>query len=1140
MQKSLEVKELLGVDRNRVQGQADGVLAPTRLFNLVPDRTGGYTPFGRRVDKGVTLPHLDKLVAFDEGGLATVRDSLTNNGKLILSHGAIVFTQDMPNYTDLDMAAHLALAGSYISRDQFLVLNRDEVKVQPVKLEIEAKPVSSPASTTQTIGSSAIRDIDYGGSTPALKRWMLVNDDGEVYESLDGRDWELKFTATKKLSGVTYGNGRWVAVGGDAAGPVAHWALETDTATWSAGATPLAEQHFSKVTYDVDSVFIASGNEIFRTVDGGVNWTQVDDTHDGLSNTRTNRVSIYHPAGTPSSDSVYYAPGDSAGMNGVQFVSSDGITWSGGQSGGANDHRWDSAVSPTGLFVFVTNTGEVWSAAAPDAKVGVFTKHTDNLMGQAEDISAVRYNPTTDTWFVAGNGGQVMESTTLYSWTPVQFDAETTSDLFAMGVADDGEVIVGGDGGVVLTAYGSSGLATGTYDVITIAYFNTRAGKFVFNVQSQEVGFPERGDNAIEVKASTKDRVSADTFGDPAYGYTPPAELLNDIRVDVFLRYDPNNLGNVDEQEETYEEIVNEPITVYDFTASLESGAASGDDSLTLLGEAIEETPLGSELGGGKGVTTSVFENPQTALHAGRLWGMASQDEDKYPDDDVPKEIANVHGDFVLCYSEPGWVNLIRPDNYLPLRPTQSTVFTGILSTPGGLMVFFDNEAFVVDGDPSVGTLGYTLYPDIIGNDIGSTPCKLGGVPFSVWKGQVYALVGGRVEPVSGPVYRRDDPFVKIAPEPQERSLLALTESGKVYRYDFTRQFWSDNVVSDDVVEMLPNCNCGTGDNTLYANALSALFVARRDGTPDTPAITYRGIDFGNPRTRKAIYRVSVPVEQMYLAATIIGSDTREGDPGSEPYTLRAPPQAGDVLICFNRIYSTASYSVTPPAGWTTIGAFSYYRVCDGTEGSEFVFEWSGGSGVGALYQVRGADGITPVAHAVNSDGTGGVSTTSITIGPLTPADGNLMLLAWGHSGSFSVDKEWAIPESIAEIVDLTYGKGSLVVGYSNSVPVGVETSWTATSSSSGVTPRTATFVSLNNQVVKPRLYYSRESEPDVESGGQNFVDARDLEEILDWRLPLGRKSRLVDLSIELRGMGYQGAIFPGLELVYSEAGSVR
>lgn len=73
-----------------------------------------------------------------------------------------------------------------------------------------------------------------------------------------------------------------------------------------------------------------------------------------------------------------------------------------------------------------------------------------------------------------------------------------------------------------------------------------------------------------------------------------------------------------------------------------------------------------------------------------------------------------------------------------------------------------------------------------------------------------------------------------------------------------------------------------------------------------------------------------------------------------------------------------------------------------------------------------------------------------------------------------------------------------------------------------------------------PRLYFNREGETDVEAGGDNFVSARNLEELLSWRLPMGRKSRYIDLMIELRGMDYESVVFPGLEIVYAESGEVR
>lgn len=76
-QEVLNVEQLLSQARNPTHGQTDKGLVPTRVFNLVPDRMGGYTAFGRRTalldddNAQVTLDPTDTLLGVDETGIAS-------------------------------------------------------------------------------------------------------------------------------------------------------------------------------------------------------------------------------------------------------------------------------------------------------------------------------------------------------------------------------------------------------------------------------------------------------------------------------------------------------------------------------------------------------------------------------------------------------------------------------------------------------------------------------------------------------------------------------------------------------------------------------------------------------------------------------------------------------------------------------------------------------------------------------------------------------------------------------------------------------------------------------------------------------------------------------------------------------------
>lgn len=77
----MNVEQLLSQARNPTHGQADKGIIPQRVFNLVPDRMGGYVPFGRRsvllenpedpFSNQVTLDPDDIILGIDETGITS-------------------------------------------------------------------------------------------------------------------------------------------------------------------------------------------------------------------------------------------------------------------------------------------------------------------------------------------------------------------------------------------------------------------------------------------------------------------------------------------------------------------------------------------------------------------------------------------------------------------------------------------------------------------------------------------------------------------------------------------------------------------------------------------------------------------------------------------------------------------------------------------------------------------------------------------------------------------------------------------------------------------------------------------------------------------------------------------------------------
>jgi hypothetical protein len=466
-------------------------------------------------------------------------------------------------------------------------------------------------------------------------------------------------------------------------------------------------------------------------------------------------------------------------------------------------------------------------------------------------------------WNAAGNGSSWSRVTEIEEAIEEEFPSENRA-IYSVAFDDSGNAVYVGQGGLIASSGAQVGLRRGTYNVYAVSYFNTRAGKFAYDFTRISVTLGQDFSNLITFSASAKEQIlAANPWMD--------AGMIDDLRFDVYIQFLPEG-GDADEEPSDFSAATADTTIRYAFTEPFPDLPDTPDDpeELVAIGRDIEELPIGRQLGVSGQATTAVFEKSRTALHNGRMWGMASQDEDRWKDEDgISLEIANQFGRFVLSYTEIGWVNLLLDQSFIPIQPTQSSEFTGIMSTPSGLMVMFDNEIFLVTGDPAFGNVAVDLYLDMVGCDAGTYPSKVGGIPFTIWSGKVWMLQAGEAVEVSRGQWRREDPFVRLSPEPETRSLLAMTASGMVFRYILDDAFWLTDAVNRDgeaLLEMLPNCTCMSGDYTRFVQADGAVWTTRQDGTPDTPHLVYRDLDFGFPERRTPLYVVKAAFEGPILA----------------------------------------------------------------------------------------------------------------------------------------------------------------------------------------------------------------------------------------------------------------------------------
>lgn len=892
-QKLLQAQYIGGQARNPTVGQVDKELLPDRVYNLVPDRMGGYLPFGRRTalldDEGdqIVLDPADTIIGIDESGITSFRSP---SDHLKLYRGRRVDQSDAayPDGPDVvgwaDDAVHLDTAGAYLDRNRFLVLSRElggeRIPVQPLvgATATATAGAGSPLSNGELpSGMGGPVEVEFGGGV-----FVVITAYG-IWRRSESGTWTQTYNESDTSRGafqrLRYGNGVWLAAQSGWFDEVSRIYRSTDGGqTW----TPTALGPVGRVTFiergPADSWMLGMRNlsqsVVVRSQDGGQTWpnTEARSDNTGLTDGQyfsDRDVFVISTNGTANADVFIAHPPNNFWQ----------ALWDWAFSGWATTPG-DYRTHPEARRVVRTRTGRMvvlsWDGRVSYTQGPITEEAQDGTNAAFQRISAMSaesggtvmaydlaYDPIGNVLIAVGvfspTGGtpepRAWRSTDEgVSWARMNdVEAAFTSTILTVAVDDEGNALYMANEGWAFSGT-TRGLEGGEYNVYVISYFNTHAGKFAYDLSVTTLTTEDGG--SIHFSAPLQSEIEANN---PWIGAGGWQAILEDLRFDVYIQ------------------AVREPIAGEDLNYTIRYAFTESFPTPTSpLTRELDELPLGRQLLLHGEPTTAVFEKRHTALHNGRIWGLAVQDEERWPNDVASPEIANQHQRFVLSYTEVGWANLISDRSWIVIQPTQSTQFTGILSTPSGLLVMFENEIYLVTGDPAFGNVSVELYLDMVGHDMpidgmtpadpGPRPCKVGGVPFVIWNGKVWVLQAGQAQQLAPDQWRRDDPFVRISPEPQTRSLLALTETGLVFRYILDDQFWLTDPmtragVDDGVQEFLTNCACLSGDNTRFMLGDGSLWSTRQDGTPDSPHIYYRSMDFGEPQKRHALYMVKFGVE---------------------------------------------------------------------------------------------------------------------------------------------------------------------------------------------------------------------------------------------------------------------------------------
>jgi hypothetical protein len=147
-----------------------------------------------------------------------------------------------------------------------------------------------------------------------------------------------------------------------------------------------------------------------------------------------------------------------------------------------------------------------------------------------------------------------------------------------------------------------------------------------------------------------------------------------------------------------------------------------------------------------------------------------------------------------IVWTDVGHINQTVPYAYQTFVPRTSTSVTAITEHPAGVMVFMENEAFIMTGRfTSLADTRVSLYPQAVGVDKRARITRVGSNLFVVWNGRLFVLGDGEVALLSKEL-TDDSPFVAIAYDPVHSMIVARKENGRTYRYDTMRKVWFDDI----------------------------------------------------------------------------------------------------------------------------------------------------------------------------------------------------------------------------------------------------------------------------------------------------------------------------------------------------------
>lgn len=847
---SVRIPALLGLDRNRVSGVDE--LAPDHLVNFMDARGGGYTPAGAWAGSpDVSWSGFPGFVGSDAMGLASLRSgAVSGEYRYGLYRGGGSFVSGSfaggPG-AGSHYGAHVPGVGAYASIDRFLVQDRDGNVVEPGDFGGGSGFVApgvgdaSGEPVYDSVGSFDVAAMDYDS---VLDRWVAVGGSAGTfawaYRDGDG-EWtsgSVSVGSGRRVRALTRTSTTWVAVGAN--GLVMR---SDDGVVWSDDS--FGSHNFVDVTADPASgrVWAAPGvhapgssdRYIRASSDHGANWSTFDpDNYMSGSEmfpialrfeSLHNSLAIIYSNGLPSSTTPYLRSWDfsASGWRELTTSGSSVITLQLGvttlNAGGDSTYKLRLGAGNRALILY---------GLTPDGNYGLSEVDLGGNLGRyiVPDL------PLTDgvgfgdavwvngEWVVVGRGSRRFVGGAGAEWEELPF----IQGDYTAAATDGAVVIAGGVGGMIAEFTPVGVMALGRYEVLFLVSLMTAAGKLVV--------YAGEDDFRVNVPAARSALAHSWSGADPDFAVN--------LTTDVYVRFTPRVFD-----EELGVWVINEPTGGYTHAASLAGGESWS----------VDAPGVGSQvLGISGGVAVAAFRNSDSANvvaeHNSRVWFQAGGSyawRVLMGAFDFP----TLEDERTVAFSVGGFVNLVELDGWLRLAATQSESLNGMLPSPQGLLILFDNEVFSLTGDVALNNLQALLFPDNVGLTAGCKAVLAGGVPISLWRGKLWALQSGVAQDVAAPVWRADDEFVDVVSDPLTRSAVALTVGGSLFALRTDTGFWFE----------LPSVPAGGTERLL--GSPSGFRAASEDGaftrvrefvggvlSPAVPEVAWLNLDAGDALRR--------------------------------------------------------------------------------------------------------------------------------------------------------------------------------------------------------------------------------------------------------------------------------------------------